>query len=98
MALPSRLGLRLEIEEHLDDLRPDEFLFSETGGFLIEVAPDQESGLEAVFASHGVPRKRLGQVRQTRELAMRLPGGGRIALDLDRLEVSWREALRGVMQ
>jgi phosphoribosylformylglycinamidine synthase len=94
MALPSRLGLRLEVDALPSGLRRDAFVFSETGGFLVEADAAHGDALVALGRSHGVPVSRLGVVRDDRKLEFVIEGTDCLSLDLDRLEPMWRGGFR----
>jgi phosphoribosylformylglycinamidine synthase len=94
MALPSRLGLRLEVDALPSGLRRDAFVFSETGGFLVEADAAHGDALVALGRSYGVPVSRLGVVRDDRKLEFVIEGTDCLSLDLDRLEPMWRGGFR----
>jgi len=98
MALAGRLGLRLELEDAPDGLRLDEYLFTETGGFLAEVAPEQEAAFTELCRARGTGARRVGAVRAGRGFSVQTPGAGRVSLDLERLEPRWHGALREAMR
>jgi phosphoribosylformylglycinamidine synthase len=90
MALPSRLGLRIELEGVPGGLRDDVFFFSETGGFLVEADPDNLEALVTLGRSHDVAVLPLGTVRDDRTFRITVGGRERLDLDLERLEPAWR--------
>jgi phosphoribosylformylglycinamidine synthase II len=94
MALSGGLGLKLELEDRPQGLRPDEFLFSETGGFLIETDEEHLETLLALCRDHGVDAQPVGSVRGNRKLEITCGGDSVIDLDLERLEAR-REAALG---
>ena len=68
MALAGGRGIKLELEARPQGLRPDEFLFSETGGFLIETDEKHLEALLALCREHGVDAEPVGSVRGNRRL------------------------------
>jgi phosphoribosylformylglycinamidine synthase len=90
MALPSRLGLRIELEGVPDGLRDDVFFFSETGGFLVEADEEHMEAVITLGRNHDVPVLPLGRVRDDRGFRITVGGKERLDLDLDRLEPAWR--------
>jgi phosphoribosylformylglycinamidine synthase len=98
MTFGSGLGLRLELEERPDGQRPDEFLLSETGGFLLEVPEDEEEPVLALCARRGATARRIGRVVDER--TFRVEAGDReiLRLDLERLEPRWASALREALR
>ncbi len=93
MALAGRSGARLELPERPGGLRFDEYLLSETGGFLVEIAEDDEAAFTALVAEHGAGTERVGRVERGRELTVTRDGDTVVSLDLERLEPRWRGAL-----
>jgi phosphoribosylformylglycinamidine synthase len=70
---PTGRGAALDLSEL--PLPPIEALLSESGGFLIEVAPGNESGLERVLRGHGTRSHRIGTVIDTARIEV--TAGGR---------------------
>jgi phosphoribosylformylglycinamidine synthase II len=98
MALAGRLGARLELPERPGGLRLDEYLMSETGGFLVEIAEDHVSDFTALAAERGTAAERVGRVERGYALTVTHGDETAFSLDLERLEPGWRgvvgEALR----
>ncbi len=88
MALWGGRGARFELEGRPQGLRPDEFLFTETGGFLVEAAEEQAEAFLALCAEQGVDALALGAVRGNRRLEVLC--GGETVLDLDLEEAEMR--------
>ncbi len=93
MALAGSLGARLELTAAPGGLRLDEFLFSETGGFLLETDPEQEEAVSALFRGRGAWIQRVGRTVRSRELTVTAGNETVIDLDLEELEPAWRRGL-----
>jgi phosphoribosylformylglycinamidine synthase len=98
MAIPSEFGLRIEVEAADQGLRWDEFLFTESGGFLIEANPEAESALEELAGKSGVWMRRVGKVEGSREIVLDPREGRETTLALDRLARRWSGALGEAMR
>jgi len=93
MALPSRLGVDLELDGVLPDGRADAALFGERGGFLVEVSEDHVEALLARAEAERAAAAVVGRVRRERSLRVRAGGETRADLDLAALAARWRSAL-----
>jgi phosphoribosylformylglycinamidine synthase len=98
MAFRSGLGMRLDLEAEPGGLRADEYLFSETGGFLIAIPEDAVEAVMALCAARGARARAVGRVTGDRELRIEVGDRTWARIDLERLEARWagglREALR----
>jgi phosphoribosylformylglycinamidine synthase len=94
MALPSALGLRVRVDALPSGARADEFLFSETAGFLLEVAPEQREAVISLCRSRGAAVAEVGQVKAGRGFEVVVEGEERVSLDLHHLEPAWRGGLK----
>jgi phosphoribosylformylglycinamidine synthase len=71
-------------------LRTDKLLFSETGGFILEIPDEFLDQCTAIFKSHGADFEVLGKTIQKPALNIR----GAINLSIDAAETAWRNGLR----
>ena len=92
MVLAGDLGMRLE-PESLGDLRWDEYLFTESGGFLIEISAEHMDAFETVARDREVTWTRVGRVTGDRRLVLVPPEGREETVDLDQVSDRWRNAL-----
>ncbi|NNF06905.1 MAG: phosphoribosylformylglycinamidine synthase, partial [Candidatus Eisenbacteria bacterium] len=97
MALASGEGCRLEIEEAQRGLRADEFLFSETGGFLVEVPEEHVASVKTLAAKHDVSVVSLGEVTRDAVLDVSTAGRSLLRMDIQELKPQWEDALEEVM-
>jgi len=92
MVLASDMGLRLE-PENLDALSWEDYLFTESGGFLAEVTADHIEAFETLARSRGVWWRRLGSVIGNRRLELQPPGGEEESIDIDQISERWQRSL-----
>jgi phosphoribosylformylglycinamidine synthase II len=74
------LGAKLDLDSLASDLRPDEMIFCEAGGFLLEVEPERYGAIEELLRSGGVPAWRIGV--STSEPVLEIRAGGRAIVHL----------------
>lgn len=98
MLVDSGLGLRLDLADRPFGLRLDEALFSESGGFLMEVAGEQLPALEALFRREGVAVERLGTIEDDPRLIVEVDGRKWIDRPVEELESAWRRTLPGLIE
>jgi phosphoribosylformylglycinamidine synthase len=101
MALGGRgageLGLTLDLTElGACDLAPFKILFSETGGFLIELPPGIESKVLALCARNRVPVFRLGSLVARRRLEVVRDGDRLATWELDELREAYMTGCRAI--
>jgi phosphoribosylformylglycinamidine synthase len=68
------IGITVDIATVAGNLRPDATLFSETGGFVLEVSEDKLAALEKLGKKHKVPVTSIGRTRKGAELSVSLKG------------------------
>lgn len=88
-----RLGLDLELR---GELSPEVQVFSETGGFLVEVKAGRESDFEKELERRGVEVIRAGRVSGEARLRIDVQGERRVDLKLDAMNQAWRGTLPSV--
>ncbi|MEN6402534.1 MAG: AIR synthase-related protein, partial [Armatimonadia bacterium] len=91
-------GFELELEKIETDLRSDQFLFSETSGFVMECREGHEEELKALFAGFGLELIELGHVEDEAEIEIELPGGDEIEMPLEGLKDAWLNGLARVLR
>jgi phosphoribosylformylglycinamidine synthase len=97
MAFGSPWGMRLE-PSNLQGLRADEYLFTESGGFLMEIDPEHEAAFQTRCRAKAVAAERVGTVRAGRRLEIQIEGLERVEIDVEALEPVWHGALREAMR
>ncbi len=94
----SALGAELAVPGECAALTVREFLFSERGGCVVEVAEADREAAERILAGSGARWALLGRVGDGRALSLRdLSGATVCEAELDELALSWREGLTRVM-
>ena len=87
MSFKNNLGLKTDVP---GDLRNDQKLFSETGGFVLEIAPENLEEAIAIFTKHGLNIFNIGKT--TDEPIIKI--NNCIDVPLKQSEEAWSEGLR----
>ncbi len=98
MAIAGGRGVRLQLPAAPGGLRPDEYLFSETPGFLMEVEEDDAEAVLTLFQRHGVRAEPVGRVEGGGDVLVEVGGETLVSLDLEELTERWSGALREALQ
>ncbi|MDD5055391.1 MAG: phosphoribosylformylglycinamidine synthase subunit PurL [Candidatus Peribacteraceae bacterium] len=98
MTVPQRkkgcaIGAFVELSSLSPSLRNDTVLFSETGGFILEVAPENAEEFEAEAAKQGCILQRIGATSAEATLSVKRGGTTLIALPLVNLHELWSTSL-----
>ncbi|MFH0851790.1 MAG: AIR synthase-related protein, partial [Candidatus Peregrinibacteria bacterium] len=101
MTLPQRkqggsIGVTVDLASFDSTLRADMLLFSQSGGFLLEVPKDRAQGITAQGRAAGVPITTLGSTTSSPILTMQNKGETLISVDLPKLQAIWKGALAEV--
>jgi hypothetical protein len=94
MILGGFRGAELDLGEIPGGLRLDEFLFTETGGFVVEVDGDDVPAFRSVCGSFDVDPQEIGRTLRGRDLQVSVGREEKVSLDGGRFEERWRSALR----
>ncbi len=81
-----------------EPLRADKLLFSESGGFVLEVSPDNLSPLRDIAASHGAEPVTIGSVTEAATLVVRDSDRQLISLPSERLKAAWTRGLSEALE
>lgn len=87
MSFPNEIGFQVSVDS---DLLPSKTLFSETGGFLIEVAPNNEALVLQLLQERGLDHQRIGTTTSTPRLKI----NDLVDLDLSQAKDRWLNGLR----
>jgi hypothetical protein len=90
---PGALGLGVDLDLTAGDLDALAALFGESGGFLLEVAPEHLDALRAACAGAGLEPLALGRVNGDGRLRLAVDGAPRVDLDLEPLRRAWQGTL-----
>lgn len=87
MGFKNNIGAAIDIP---GDLSIEKKLFSETGGFILEVSPDNIFSLKKIFSSYQVPLFEMGKTNETSRLRML----GSIDISVSDAKMHWENGLR----
>jgi phosphoribosylformylglycinamidine synthase len=98
MTLPLRrtggnIGITIDLMGIANNLRSDTVLFSETGGFALEVPAEHTQAFEALAKERKIPFRDIGRTTAAPSLLVRLEGKTLLSSALRELRLSWEEAL-----
>ncbi len=98
MTLPQRkvggdIGVTIDCSALSPALRSDTLLFSETGGFVLEVDVAKRSKLDALAAKHGCSLLSIGETTAASRIVVERNGTSLIDADLHSLRLRWSTAL-----
>ena len=92
-----QLGVRIDVTDQMNGLRPDKALFSESGGFVLEAVEGKEQELEALFGGYGLELANIGTVSDTP--ALRIDAGPQsLSCPLEELKAAWTGGLQRVLK
>ncbi len=91
------VGADVAVGSILNGLRPDRALFSESGGFVVEVREGCEERFEALCAEYGVEPMRLGETSETAALEIELDGEDIIEVPTAALADAWLGGLARIL-
>jgi len=87
-----QLGARMDLSHIATDLRWDKWLFSESGGFVMEVKASEDEAVAEIMAAYGVEMTRLGEV--TDQAALNIKSADLQAeIALDDIRHAWADSL-----
>jgi len=90
----NKLGLEVNLDKVSElDLNTVQKLFSETGGFVIEVSSENDEKLKEVFKNRGVELYNLGKTNESKELKI-VDKEEIINLKVDQMHDAWSNSLR----
>jgi len=98
MTLPQRkcggsIGVTVDIASFSSPLRADTLLFSQSGGFLLEVGKDHVNAIITLGEKSGVPITLLGTGTPSPLLTIKNKGETLLSVDLPQMQDIWKEAL-----
>ncbi len=94
----ANLGAELTLDPLGSSLASDVLLFSETGGFLLEVSPEREGELEELAHVHSLTVSCIGKTLPESELRVLRHGSSLCTFTLPALLQHWQTALEGHLQ
>jgi phosphoribosylformylglycinamidine synthase len=91
------LGVSLEVDGAEVDLRADKWLFSETGGFVMEIKAGHEEAVSDIMARYGLQMTHLGQVVDEPRLTAAVGDLG-MQVSIEDIRVAWADTLAGLLR
>jgi len=92
-----QLGVSMALSGVETNLRWDKWLFSESGGFVMEVKAGQEDAVAEIMAEYGVELICLGEVTEEPKLALS-NGDLQAEIALDDLRHAWADSLAEILR
>ncbi len=90
-------GADVDLDRLNSDMRPDKLLFSETGGFVLEVEPAKLTDLETICRGHGVQPTVIGEVSGEPRLLVASGAQTLINCSLDDMKRAWTTGLAAAL-
>ena len=87
MSFENEIGFEIEIEQ---DMRTDQWLFSQTGGFILEADNINIPAIISIMSGYGIPVTELGRTTAHQVMVF----GNVIHVPLAKVKESWRGGLR----
>jgi phosphoribosylformylglycinamidine synthase len=91
------IGVEIELDALGSDLSADKILFSETGGFLCEVSPDNEEAFLKAAQEQSVEVKMIGKTIKSPTLKVLKSGDKLVDLNLSEITDIWTLGLKKAM-
>jgi len=91
------LGMEIELSGWQVDLKPEEKLFSEAPGFVVELEPAREEEFQKLLGSRGVVFFSLGKVVERDSLVLRHAGEVLAEFSSEELQAAWSRGLEEVL-
>ncbi len=103
MTLPQRnlgghIGITVDVSPVAPGLRPDTVLFSETGGFVLEVDPENAETIASLAKKSGIELIPCGKTTKEPTISVRRSGTTLMEEPLDVLRTSWSDALERALK
>jgi len=93
----NRIGLAVDLDKVLDDLENWRKLFSETGGFVMEIRNTDKDRLTQIFTDHGLEVYKIGKTSKESKFKIKNKDKKLIDLEIDKVSEVWLEGLRSKM-
>lgn len=90
-------GAEIVVEPMANGLRPDKALFSESGGFVLEVAPESLGRVREIAAGYGTQVIEIGRVTAQPALTVMQDGRELVTCSLDDMKAAWTGGLAKVL-
>ena len=87
MTFGNEIGCDVKI---IDDLRTDTILFSETGGFILELSMNNMEAVQSIFSHHGIELIKVGSTNDSRAMVF----NSVVKLSVKHAKDAWTNGLR----
>ena len=92
------IGIAIDVSSLDSKLRTDTLLFSETGGFVLEVPKENVKAFESLSKKHKVNAFKIGTTTKALELTVRRNGSKVLSLNMKELLTLWSESLEKALE
>ncbi|MFP3904691.1 MAG: phosphoribosylformylglycinamidine synthase subunit PurL [Armatimonadota bacterium] len=92
-----QMGVALDLSGVDTDLRLDRWLFSETGGFVMEVRDGCTEKLQETCAEYGLEPVCIGEVTEDGTLSI-TDGDSSVRVDVDDMRHAWKDTLANILE
>lgn len=93
MMVCAHLGCEIDLEKIESPLREDKKLFSESGGFVLEVSPEKSSEVLEIFRSYGIKPFHIGSVLESAFFTVKTGNRQVLKVSLSKMEKAWKGGL-----
>jgi len=99
MHLP-KFGAHIRIDEKNNPscIREDAWLFSQTGGFVLEVAPEKQGYVRFLFKKYGVPLFEIGTTTKKQSITVMHGNEKHVDVSVSELNSRWHGSLKEVLR
>ena len=93
MTMRGEIGFDVDLGQ-TGNISTDKKMFSETGGFVLEVTPDNVNAIQEIYKKHNIEPIQIGTTTSKPELVFQEDGNLVIKIDLQEAQTAWHESLR----
>lgn len=90
----NKVGLEVDLDKISTGLESWRKLFSETGGFVMEISDKKEREVEKIFKNHGLDIYKIGKTTKKSEFKIKDKNKNLVDLEVDNMSKAWLEGLR----
>lgn len=90
----NKIGAKIDLDQAPGDLIDWKKLFSETGGFVMEVGATDGHRLEQIFTDYGLEIYKIGKTAKEPKFKINSQDKNLIDLDVEKISEAWLEGLR----
>ncbi len=90
----NRIGVEVDLDQVPEELNDWKKLFSETGGFVMEIKEQDESEVKNIFKEHGLEIYKIGRTIAESKFKIDSEDKNLVDLDVEKMSKTWLEGLR----